>query len=144
MCSRLFETRSLPSSLATTHRGFAFYVALPSIPSRATCSISLIPAAPLKLVRCPRSLAPTPRRFTFYVADPISSIETRSLPTLTRSYPRRFTFYVADPISSIRSELVLRRYDVVVTDDVVDFHSSRSVLKSLLGRKDALIFINTC
>ena len=23
--------------------------------------------------------------------------ETRSLPTLTRSYPRRFTFYVADP-----------------------------------------------
>jgi hypothetical protein len=43
-----------------------------------------------------------PRRFTFYVADPISSIETRSLPTLTRSYPRRFTFYVADPISSIQ------------------------------------------
>jgi hypothetical protein len=31
------------------------------------------------------------------------SIETRSLPTLTRSYPRRFTFYVADPISSIRA-----------------------------------------
>ena len=28
-------------------------------------------------------------------------IETRSLPTLTRSYPRRFTFYVADPISFI-------------------------------------------
>jgi hypothetical protein len=27
----------------------------------------------------------------FYVAHPISSIETRSLPTLTRSYPRRFT-----------------------------------------------------
>jgi len=31
------------------------------------------------------------------------SIETRSLPTLTRSYPRHFTFYVADPISSIRA-----------------------------------------
>jgi len=31
----------------------------------------------------------------------MSSIETRSLPTLARSYPRRFTFYVADPISSI-------------------------------------------
>jgi len=42
-----------------------------------------------------------PDRGVFYVADPISSIETRSLPTLTRSYPRRFTFYVADPISSI-------------------------------------------
>jgi hypothetical protein len=44
----------------------------------------------------------------FYVADPISSIETLSLPTLTRSYPRYFTFYVADPISSIRSERFLR------------------------------------
>jgi hypothetical protein len=32
-----------------------------------------------------------------------SNIETRSLPTLTRSYPRRFTFYVADPASSIVS-----------------------------------------
>jgi ABC-type hemin transport system ATPase subunit len=29
-------------------------------------------------------------------------VETRSLPTLTRSYPRHFTFYVADPISSIQ------------------------------------------
>jgi hypothetical protein len=26
-----------------------------------------------------------------------SAIETRSLPTLTRSYPRHFTFYVAWP-----------------------------------------------
>jgi antitoxin HicB len=29
MCSRQFETRSLPRSLAATHRGFAFYVANP-------------------------------------------------------------------------------------------------------------------
>src|SRR6266496_5947872 len=29
MRSRSFETRSLPSSLAATHRGFAFYVAFP-------------------------------------------------------------------------------------------------------------------
>ena len=42
-----------------------------------------------------------PRHFTFYVADPISSIETRSLPTLIRSYPRHFTFYLAQPIRSI-------------------------------------------
>jgi len=28
-------------------------------------------------------------------------VETRSLPTLTRSCPRRFTFYVADPVSFI-------------------------------------------
>jgi hypothetical protein len=64
--------------------------------------MSLIPSAPLKLARCPHSLAAAPRSFTFYVADPISSIETRSLPTLARRYPRGFTFYVADPISSIR------------------------------------------
>ena len=36
-------------------------------------------------------------------APPGGSIETRSLPTLTRSYPRRFTFYVADPFSSIHN-----------------------------------------
>jgi hypothetical protein len=45
--TRAIETRSLPSSLAATHRGFAFYVAFPksSIPSIATCSISLVPFA---------------------------------------------------------------------------------------------------
>ena len=31
-------------------------------------------------------------------------IETRSLPTLTRSYPCRFTFYVARPTRSIRKK----------------------------------------
>jgi hypothetical protein len=65
---------------------------------------------PIYVARVPA--APFARRYprdsTFYVADPISSIETRSLPTLTRSYPRRFTFYVADPVSSIRSERFLR------------------------------------
>src|SRR5215471_18828835 len=33
MCSRTFETPSLPSSLAATHRGFAFYVAFPKLHS---------------------------------------------------------------------------------------------------------------
>jgi hypothetical protein len=33
---------------------------------------------------------------------PVGSIETRSLPTLTRSSPCRFTFYVADPRGSIQ------------------------------------------
>src|SRR5436189_5522409 len=37
----------------------------------------------------------------FYVAHSIRSVETRSLPPLTRSYPRHFTFYVAHPIRSI-------------------------------------------
>jgi hypothetical protein len=47
--SRVIETRLLPSSLAATHRGFAFYVAFPkrSIFSLATCSVSLIPLARL-------------------------------------------------------------------------------------------------
>src|SRR4029450_10342497 len=46
--TRAIETRSLPTSLAATHRDFAFYVAFPkrSIPSLATCSMSLIPSAP--------------------------------------------------------------------------------------------------
>jgi len=43
----------------------------------------------LKLARVPRSLAATRRGFTFYVADPVSSIETRSRPTLARRYPSR-------------------------------------------------------
>jgi hypothetical protein len=50
--TRAIETRLLPSSLAATHRGFAFYVALPksSIPSIATCSMSLLPFAPFVLL----------------------------------------------------------------------------------------------
>jgi hypothetical protein len=39
-------------------------------------------------------------------------IETRSLPTLTRSYPRRFTFYVAAPVSSILTSLAV---EIVLT-----------------------------
>jgi hypothetical protein len=51
--TRAIETRLLPSSLAATHRGFAFYVAFPkrSIPSLATCSMSLIPSAPFRVRR---------------------------------------------------------------------------------------------
>jgi hypothetical protein len=51
--TRAIETRLLPSSLAATHRGFAFYVAFPkrSIPSLATCSMSLIPSSSIVLIR---------------------------------------------------------------------------------------------
>jgi len=49
-----------------------------------------------------RSTRPLPRGFTGHVAHPSRSIETRLLPTLTRSYPPHFTFYVAEPLSSIR------------------------------------------
>jgi hypothetical protein len=65
----LFETRSLPSSLATTHRGFAFYVAFPKSSIRPL-------GLPIYVARRRRlhSLAVTHRGFTFYVADPVSSI----------------------------------------------------------------------
>jgi hypothetical protein len=52
MRSRAFETRSLPSSLATTHRGFAFYVAFPKSSIRPVglpISVARGPSAPLSL-----------------------------------------------------------------------------------------------
>src|SRR2546423_10019675 len=60
--TRAIETRSLPTSLAATHRGFAFYVALPksSIPSIATCSMSLITSAPRGYVSAPPSFQRSP------------------------------------------------------------------------------------
>jgi hypothetical protein len=50
---------------------------------------------PLRSTACPRGL-------TGHVALLSRSIETRLLPTLTRSYPRRFTFYVADPSAPLK------------------------------------------
>jgi hypothetical protein len=80
MCSRSFETRSLPSSLATTHRGFAFYVAFPKSSIRPVGFAhdhSHRPVfAPAALAALPSTRA-IPDRDVFYVADPISSIETR-------------------------------------------------------------------
>src|SRR5436309_15038976 len=81
--TRAIETRSLPTSLAATHRGFAFYVASPksSIPWIATCSISAIPflgswipglkAWPLLRIRC------SPIRF-FGVRNPRSEKPVRA------------------------------------------------------------------
>jgi hypothetical protein len=60
MRSRQFETHSLPSSLATTHRGFAFYVAFPK---RSIVSRSL-----------PLGSTAHPRGFTGHVAVPNGSI----------------------------------------------------------------------
>jgi hypothetical protein len=37
-------------------------------------------------------------------------LETRSLPTLTRSYPRRFTFYVARPSAPFPNRVTGFRY----------------------------------
>jgi hypothetical protein len=81
--TRAIETRSLPTSLAATHRGFAFYVALPksSIPSIATCSMSLIPSSSIVLIRGNHE--------PFNRLALNESIETRSLPSLARCYPRQ-------------------------------------------------------
>ena len=53
--------------------------------------------APFETRSRPRLLAATRHGFTFYVADPISSIETRSLPTLTHCFPRNFTLITRSP-----------------------------------------------
>jgi hypothetical protein len=63
--TRAIETCSLPTSLAATHRGFAFYVAFPKSsirPLGLPIYVARVPAAPF--TRC------YPCSFTFYVADP--------------------------------------------------------------------------
>src|SRR6266404_5200216 len=50
-----------------------------------------------------RSPRPPPRGYTGHVAVPHRSIETPSLPTLTRSYPRRFTFYAWHDVASAKA-----------------------------------------
>jgi hypothetical protein len=69
MRSRAFETRSLPSSLATTRRGFAFHVAFPKSSIRPVglpIHVARVPAAPFA--------RRYPRDFTFYVSRPTRSI----------------------------------------------------------------------
>ena len=74
MRSHPFETRSLPSSLATTHRGFAFYVAFPKAPFVPRFS-HLCRAPPGGSIRSllPSQLMPV-RLGPFYVAHPARSI----------------------------------------------------------------------
>ena len=66
MCSRPFETRSLPGSLAATHRGFAFYVAFPKSSIRPVglpIYVARVPSAPLYLdsFRCAGPLNTPPK-----------------------------------------------------------------------------------
>jgi hypothetical protein len=93
----------LPSTRAIPDRD-VFYVAFPKSSIRPV-------GLPIYVARCLRGSihSPLPVRLKpvrlgpFYVADPITSIETPSLPPLARCYPCSFTFYVADPITSIAS-----------------------------------------
>jgi hypothetical protein len=74
MHSRSFETRSLPTSLAATHRGPAAAGSLP-------------PKAPLYLARS-RSARPLPSRSRGCgIARPGRSIETRLLPSSLATLP---------------------------------------------------------
>jgi len=66
--TRAIETRSLPTSLAATHRGFAFYVAFPK--------------------------APFPDRDVFYLAHPVRWVQfpQADTPAATGPVADRFGF----------------------------------------------------
>jgi hypothetical protein len=78
---RAIETHSLPILVRCYPCSFTFYVSDPvsSILSIATCSMSLLPFAPLYL-GCSRSAWPLPRGFTGHVA-PFTSRNLDSLVT---------------------------------------------------------------
>src|SRR5438105_15894637 len=75
MCSRPFETRSLPSLLAATHRGFTLITRTAPV------------LAPATLAALPSTRA-IPDRDVFYVAFPKSSIRALGFAHLCRSRPR--------------------------------------------------------
>jgi len=81
---KAFASRLAPSRNKLTH-------SLPLIrPSACPSTSHRFPRAPFSV------LATAPSTSSRFPAS-LARIETRSLPTLTRSYPRRFTFYVACP-----------------------------------------------
>src|SRR5262249_37667160 len=88
----------------------SYLAALPSTRAIPNRDVSYVadPISSIEIRLLPTLTRSCPCHFTFYVARPTRSIETRSLPTLTRSCPRQFTFYVARPPRSIRSEGFLR------------------------------------
>ena len=98
MCSRPFETRSLPSSLAATHRGFAFYVAFPKSSIRPLGFAHLYRSRPRGSIR---SLLPSQLCLDHSHCLVLVPATLAALPS-TRAIPDRAVFYVADPISSIR------------------------------------------
>src|SRR6266516_1083589 len=61
-------------------------------------------------------------------------IETRSLPTLTRSYPRRFTFYVAESLSSILDAIGIHMHSLKVASGIILFLFG---VQMLFGKMDA-------
>src|SRR5678816_3912317 len=88
MCSRPFETRSLPTLAHCFPRSFTFLSLIPS-----TLSLPLSRPHGFSLLRC------------VLRARCIRSFETRSLPTLAHCFHRSLTFYVAHPIDSFAPAL---------------------------------------
>ena len=66
--------------------------------------------------------------------SPARSVETRSLPTLTRSYPRRFTFYVAEPLSSILDAIGIHMHSLKVAGGIILFLFG---VQMLFGKMDS-------
>src|SRR6266498_303049 len=104
MCFRPFETRSLPSSLATTHRGFAFYVAFPKSSIRSA-------GLPIHVARGPRlhSLVATSRFYLDHSHGPLLAPATLAALPSTRAIPHRDVFYVAGSTSCI-VQITFRHY----------------------------------
>jgi hypothetical protein len=112
--TRAIETRSLPTSLAATHRGFAFYVAFPNAPFPlvATCSMSLIPQLHSSQAREPGRVRPladaaidsfAPAQSGFHPRIRLSISHLRPVARFTRP-PRR-----SDKARSSTSRAPLRR-----------------------------------
>src|SRR5439155_18052108 len=59
------------------------------------------------------------------VADPISSIETQSLPSLLHCYPRSFTFYLGNPFPRLQGD------DVATSCRVIEGFSVGLVIPDL-------------
>ena len=124
MCSSAFETRSFPNSLAASSQFYLLCRFSRKIHSTFSACPSLSLASPRLHSRS------RPRHFAFNVVHsrspdrlgsiptdqcspsagfpagrihPIRSIETRSLPALTRSYPHHFTFHAWRAVASAKA-----------------------------------------
>jgi hypothetical protein len=114
--TRAIETRSLPTSLAATHRGFAFYVAFPesSIETRSLPRLLAVTGHGFTLItRTSQCLRQLPSCVAVYPRDSQSRRVLRRCsrqlhcislaPARLDRYPRGFTGHVAHPSRSILS-----------------------------------------
>ena len=116
MCSRAFETRSLPSLLAATHRGFTLITRTAPV------------LAPATLAALPSTRA-IPNRDVFCVAFPINSIQFSRL-TL-RKFSRAGSRHYSESLIH-RKRLMMDGYrepDQGALDVITPVRSSASILR---------------